>query len=151
MNCVPTCVKIKEMAEQIHIPERHPSYQKHQRQFWIQIFLPMIVAVLIVIAVAVLTWLATFGIAGDSARWAAISTIWLIIPVMFFGLLFLVIVTGLIYFLTQTMKAIPTYTIKAQQYSYRVSGIIKRISDGGVKPIFFVEEFLAKIKAFFGR
>lgn len=151
MNCVPTCVKIKEMTEQIQTPIQHPSYQKHQRQFWSQIFLPMILAALIVIAVAVLAGVATFGIEDDSLRWAAISTIWLVIPVMFFGLLFLVIVAGLIYLMTLSLKAIPPYTSKAQYYAYRVSGIVKRISDGAAKPVFFVEGILASIKAFFGR
>jgi uncharacterized membrane protein YkvI len=151
MICVPTCVKIKEMAEQIQAPERHPSYQKHQRQFWSQILLPMVLAALIVIAVAVLAGVATFGIEGDPPRWAAISTIWLVIPVMFFGLLFLAIIAGLIYLLTLSLKAIPPYTSKAQYYAYRVSGIGKRISDGATKPVFFVESILASVKAFFGR
>jgi hypothetical protein len=151
MNWVPTCVKIKEMAEQIQVPDRHTSYQKHQRQFWSQILLPIILAALTVILAAVLAGIATFGIDGDSPRWAAISTIWLVIPVMFFGLLFLAIVAGLIYLLTRSLKAIPPYTIKAQHYAYRVSGIVKRISDEVAKPVIFVEGILASIKAFFGR
>jgi len=139
------------MAEQIQIPERHPSYQKHQRQFWTQIILPMVLAALVVIAVAILTGVATFGADGDSPRWAAISTIWLVIPVMFFGLLFLAVVAGLIYLLAQTLKVLPPYTSKAQHYTYQVSGIIKRFSDGVAKPIFFIEGLFARIKAFFGR
>ncbi len=139
------------MAEQIQIPERRPSYQKHQRQFWTQIILPMILAALVVIAVATLAGVATFGADGDSPRWAAVSTIWLVIPVMFFGLLFLAVVAGLIYLLAQTLKVIPPYTSKAQYYTYQVSDIIKRISDGVAKPIIFIESVLARIKAFFGR
>jgi len=139
------------MAEKIQIPERHPSYQKHQRQFWTQIILPMILAALVVIAVAVLVGIATFGVNGDAPRWAAISTIWLVMPVMFFGLLFLAVVAGLIYLLARTLKVMPPYTSKAQYYTYQVSGIIKQVSDGMAKPIFFFESVLASIKAFFGR
>ena len=139
------------MAEQIQIPERRPSYQKHQRQFWTQIILPMILAALVVIAVAVLIGVATFGADGDSPRWAAVSTIWLVIPVMFFGLLFLAVVAGFIYLLAQTLKVLPPYSSKAQFYTYQVSGIIKRISDGAAKPTFFIEGLFARIKAFFGR
>jgi len=139
------------MAEQIQIPERHPSYQKHQRQLWTRIILPVILAAVVVIALAVLVGVAAFGVEGDSPRWAAISTIWLVIPVMFFGLLFLAVVAGLIYLLARTLKAMPPYTSKVQNYTYRVSGIIKRISDGAAKPVFLVESILASIKAFFGR
>ena len=79
------------------LPGNHLSYQNHRRQFWLQIFLPMILAILLIVALAILTGLATFGGGGDSARWAAISTIWLVIPVMFFGLLVFAILAGLVY------------------------------------------------------
>jgi hypothetical protein len=149
--CVPTCAKIYKMTEQIQIPDRHPSLQKHQRQFWLQIFLPMIVTVLIIIAVAVITGLATFGESGDSPRWAAISTIWLIIPVMFFGLLFLAILAGLVYLLARLLKIIPPYTAIAQHYTYRASDIAKRISDGAAKPVILLQSILASIQTFFRR
>ncbi len=139
------------MAEQIQHPERHPSYQKHRSQFWTQIFLPVMLTALVVIAVAVLVGAAAFGAKGDSQRWAEVSTIWLVIPLMFFGLLFLVILIGLIYLLARALKLIPPYTGNAQTALYRVSGRTKRISDGATRPVFFVEEILASIKAIFGR
>ena len=55
------------------LPGNHLSYENHRRQFWLQIFLPMILAILLIIALAILTGLATFGGGGDSARWVAIS------------------------------------------------------------------------------
>jgi len=112
---------------------------------------PVITTALVVIAVAILTGVAAFGAGGDLQRWAAVSTIWMVIPLMFFGLLFLTILIGLIYLLARTLKIIPSYTSKAQIYLYRVSGRTKRVSDGATKPVFFVEGVLASIKALFGR
>ena len=132
------------------IPGNHLSYQNHRRQFWLQIFLPMILAILLIIALAILTGLATFGGGGDSARWAAISTIWLVIPVMFFGLLVFVILAGLVYLLAQALGAIPPYTSKAQYYVKRGASEAKRFSDMATQPVLFLEGLKASLKAIFG-
>jgi len=132
-------------------PENHPSYKNHRRQFWLQIFLPMLIAVLLIIAVAVWTGIATFGQGGDSPRWAAISTIWLVIPVMFFSLLFLAILIGLIYLLAKALNAIPLYAIKGQYYVNRGADEAQRLSDMATKPVLFIEGIRASVKAFFGK
>lgn len=110
----------------------------------------MILAVLIIIAVAVITGIAALG-QGDSPRWAAISTIWLVIPVMFFGLLFLVLLAGLIYLLARTLNIIPPYTSKAQYYVNRGASEAKRFSDMAAKPVLFIEGIIASVKAIFGQ
>lgn len=133
------------------IPENHPSYKKHRREFWTQIFLPMTLVVLLITAVAVLTGIATFGEGGDSPRWAAISTIWLVIPVMIFGLFFFVILVGLIYLLARGLKGMPPYSSKAQYYVRRATSQVKRFSDMAAKPVLFLEGILASLKAILGR
>jgi FtsH-binding integral membrane protein len=129
----------------------HLSYQNHRRQFWWQVFLPMFLAVLIIVAVAVLVGMATFGENGDSPRWAAISTIWLVIPIMAFGLLFLAILLGFIYLLAQALKVTPPYTAKAQYYVNRGASEAKRFSDLATKPVLFIEGIKASLRAIFGR
>lgn len=133
------------------IPENHPSYKKHRHQFWIQIFLPMTLVILLITAVAVLTGIATFGEGGDSPRWAAISTIWLVIPVMIFGLIFFAILVGLIYLLARGLKGMPPYSSKAQYYVRRATSQVKRFSDMAAKPVLFLEGILASLKAILGR
>ena len=129
----------------------HPSYQNHRRQFWIQIFLPIILAVLFILVVAVITGIAAFGQNGDSPRWAAISTIWLVIPVMFFGLIFFALVAGLVYLLAQALKVIPPYSSKAQYYVDRGASEAQRFSDMATKPVLFLEGIKASLKAIFGQ
>ena len=133
------------------ILDNHFSYQNHRRQFWVQIFLPMILAVLLIIVIAVLTGIAAFGENGEAPRWAAISTIWLVIPVMIFGLLILAILVGLIYLLAQALKTSPPYTAKAQYYVNRATSETKRFSDMATKPVLFLEGIIASLKALFGR
>jgi len=133
------------------ISKNRPSYQNHRRQFWIQIFLPMILAVLFIIAVGVITGVATFGANGNSPVWAAISTIWLVIPVMFFGLVFLILVAGLVYLLARTLQVLPPYTSKAQYYVNRGASEAKRFSDMAAEPVLFLESIKASLKTIFGR
>ena len=141
-------VKISILKPQL--PGIHLSYQNHRRQFWLQIFLPIILAVLLIIALAVITGLAAFGGSGDSSRWAAISTIWLVIPVMIFGLLFLAILTGMVYLLARALQLIPPYTSKAHYYVNRGASESKRFSDLATEPVLLFEGVKASLKAIFG-
>jgi heme/copper-type cytochrome/quinol oxidase subunit 2 len=76
------------MKSKLLLSQDHPSYQLHRKQMWTQILLPILLTVLVFIAVIVLTSIATFRDNGDVGRWAAISTIWLVMPVMIVGLIF---------------------------------------------------------------
>lgn len=143
--------KINSMKENVQIPQEHYSYTAHRRQAWLQIFLPIILAVALIIVVAVVTSMVAFGGTGDSVRWAAVSTIWLLVPTMIFGLIFLAILSGLVYLLARTLQVLPTYTSNAQYYLNRVASQIKHFSDTSTRPVFFVEEVKARVKAIFGR
>lgn len=142
---------VKIMTMKPKLSGGHPTYQNHRRQFWLQIFLPMILVVLLIFALGAITGVATFGENSASPRWAAISTIWLVIPVMFFSLIFLVILAGLVYLLGRTLQVLPPYTSKAQYYVNRGASEIKRYSDKATEPVLFIEAIKASMKAFFGR
>jgi hypothetical protein len=131
-------------------PAEHPSVQQHRRQLWMQILLPLLVAVAIILAVATLTGIATFRENSDVGRWAAISTIWIIIPVMGAGLLVLVIFIGLIYGMARLLALIPAYTGYAQKIVWRIEGYIRRGTQQAVQPILALEGILATFKRLFG-
>jgi hypothetical protein len=126
----------------------HPSYQLHRKQLWTQILLPLLIAALIFIGVIVLTSLATFRSNGDVGRWAAISTIWLLLPVIAAGLILLVILIALIYLVTYVIPLIPPYTYQAQRFMYRVNGIVKHIADMARKPVLIFQELSRLIKQY---
>ena len=138
------------MKAQLPHPE-HYSYLKHRKQVVRQVILPVVISALLMIGLIVLICLATFNQGGDVGRWAAISTIWIVIPVMIAGLLVLAILGGLIYLMALALGALPKYTGMAQDYVYIARGYIIRGADMAVKPIIAVEGFVENIKAFFGR
>jgi len=130
---------------------KHYSYLVHRKQVVRQVILPVILAALVMIGMVVLISFATFNQGGDVGRWAAISTIWIVIPLMVAGLILLVLLAGLIYLLARALGALPYYTGIAQDYVYKARGIIMRGANMIVKPILAVDGFLENIRAFFGR
>jgi hypothetical protein len=129
----------------------HESYKRHRREFAWQIVFPVVLTSLLLIGLIVLINLATFNEGGDVARWAAISTIWIVIPIMLAMLIFLALLVVLVYYLGKLLNITPTYTGLAQDYVHKAAAYIKRGADMVVKPVLMLDGLGASIKAFFGR
>jgi len=129
----------------------HESYLRHRKQLTWQIVLPIALAAVLFVAVIVLVNIATFRANGDVARWAAISTIWIVVPIMIGMLLLLVLLGGLIYLLAKLLNITPRYTGLAQDYVYKAAARIKHILDAMVKQIIELQGVLASIREFFQR
>ena len=138
------------MKAVIHLPV-HESYKRHRKQLAWQIILPVVLAALLIVALIVLISFATFRDNGDVGRWAAISTVWIVIPVMVAGLIFLIILGGIVYLLKYLLNITPVYTGKAQDFVHKIAGYIKRFADATVKPVFFVDGIGASINRLVGR
>jgi len=149
---IPFHAKIDLMMNKVQLPKpEHLSYKKHRRQMMNQIILPVIVSALVVIALTVLVSLATFGMDGDVARWAAISTIWLVIPFILMGLIVLAILVSLIYLMARVLQIIPTYTGIAQGYAAKARWYITRSANMLIRPFLVIEAWSAKFRKFFGK
>ena len=131
-------------------PPEHPSYLKHRRELWTKILIPMLLAVAVIVAVATLTGIATFRDNGEVERWAAISTIWIVIPIMGAGLLLLLIFLGIIYGMARLLQLIPPYSGYTQRVVWRIEGYVKRGADMAVKPVLALEGITATLKRLTG-
>ena len=129
----------------------HESYLRHRKQWTWQIVLPVVLMSVLLIALIVLINIATFRDNGDVARWAAISTIWIVVPIMIGMLIFLILLVGLIYLLSKLLGITPRYTGLAQDYVHKAAGAIKRGLDAIVKQFIEIQGVLASIREFFGR
>jgi hypothetical protein len=134
----------------IHKPV-HESYQRHRKQLISQIILPVVISSILIVGLIVLVNVATFRDNGDVGRWAAISTIWIVIPMMVAGLIFLIILGGIVYLLKYLLNLTPIYTGQAQNFVYKIFGYIKRASDAAVKPVIYIDGVGASIERFLGR
>ncbi|NWG34754.1 MAG: hypothetical protein HXY42_09950 [Chloroflexi bacterium] len=129
----------------------HESYKNHRRQLAWQIILPIALSVILCLALIALIHIAAFRDGGDVARWAAVSTMWIVIPIMIGLLLVLVLLAGLVYLMARLLHVTPTYTGLAQDYVHKAAIYIKRGADAVVKPIFLMDGIGASIRALFGR
>lgn len=129
----------------------HESYKRHRRQLTIQIILPVVIAILLCIAMVVLVNIATFRENGDVARWAAISTIWIVAPIMVASLIFLLVLAGLVYLLGRLLNITPTYTGLAQDFVHKLMIRIRLAADALVRPVIFVDSIGASINRLLGR
>jgi hypothetical protein len=129
----------------------HESYKRHRRQLIGQIILPMVITGLSFVALIVLINVATFRENGDVARWAAISTIWTVIPIMIASLIFLAVLVGLVYLLKRLLNITPTYTGLAQNFVHKLAIRIRLAADALVKPVIFVDGIGASINRLLGR
>ncbi|MBI5352160.1 MAG: hypothetical protein HZB50_05940 [Chloroflexi bacterium] len=138
------------MKAQLPHPE-HYSYIRHRKQRTTQIILPVVVSAVLMVALIVLISFVTFNSNGDVGRWAAISTIWIIIPTLLAGLIVLAILIGLIYLMARALHYLPHYTGIAQDYVYIAQAYIMRAADKVIKPVLAVNSFIENIKAFIER
>lgn len=122
-------------------PDRE-SIVKHRREVLRQIYLPIILFGLLIFAVMILSAYATFAQDGDVARWAAISTIWLVIPQMVGALTFLALLLACIYGLYRLLQATPRYTGVAQDYVLWFSAEVKLWTDKLIKPVIALKSWL---------
>ena len=111
-----------------------------------QILLPMILAGLLFVAAAYLVIAGTFRGNGDVARWAAISTIWLTLPVMLGALVVLALFIGLAYLLARVAGFIPPYTLQAQLFTAKMVAAAHRAEQIGHRPTLIVGEIGTLLK-----
>ena len=131
-------------------PPVHESYKRYRKQLVTQIILPMVVTALLFVGMIVLISVATFRDGGDVGRWAAISTIWIAVPIMIAALIFIVLLTGLVYLLKRLLNITPTYTGRLQDFIHKIAVHIKHAADATVKPVFFIDGVGASIKRLLG-
>ena len=129
----------------------HESYKQHRKQLVSQIILPVVISALFIVGLIVLVNVATFRDNGDVGRWAAISTIWIVIPIMVAGLIFLIILGGIVYLLKYLLNIAPVYTGQAQDFVYKIAGYIRRLADAIVKPVIVIDGVGASINRLLGR
>lgn len=150
-------VKIHSMETNINKsdfePPVRPSFRRHQQQRFWQILTPVVLGGLITLGAAVLMVLAlTETVTGINLSQAAdTSLIWLILPVMMFGIVFTAILIGLIYAAAKALKILPHYTYLGQHYADLIATKIKFFAGKIAAPIITTDSIGAGVGAFFSR
>jgi len=140
----------KNMNDKIPQPV-HESYLKHRKDLTWKIIFPVVLSAVLCLVSVVLINVATFRDDGDVARWAAVSTIWIVTPIIIGMGILLVLLGGLVYLMARLLNVTPTYTGLVQDYVNKAVVYIKRAMEAIVKPVIELNGVLASITAFFER
>ena len=131
-----------------HDPSRQSSsFRRHQKQRFWQILAPIILGGLATLAVALLMVLTLTGTVsgGNLSKIAATSTIWLILPLLFFGVLLAVLLLGMIFLAARALNFLPPYTFLVQQYAALVEAKIKLWTIKATSPIITIKSIGASL------
>jgi hypothetical protein len=105
----------------------------------------MLVALAFVVA-SVILWRAAFRPTDEVGRSAAVSTIWLVIPLMVAGIVMLALLGSMIFLAWKVTSAIPRYSLKTQIFFDRVARGTRRLADMVQKPVLAVRGLGALLK-----
>ncbi|MEA4906104.1 MAG: hypothetical protein GYA17_21395 [Chloroflexi bacterium] len=115
-----------------------PNESKHASQVFWQVWTPLVLAIVAMIALAVFSVLASQGNFDVSLKWANISFVFLSIPVIGAGLISLALLAGIIYGVGRLAAWLPGFMETVQNIFILVQDRVHQAADTGARPILFV-------------
>jgi hypothetical protein len=122
--------------------------QEHRRQSIWQIWVPLSLGIGLVLALAALTIIGANHGSTAVTKWSHLSSVIMLIPVLFIGLIILALLSAAIYGIAKALKIIPTYSRLVQAYTQLISISIQVKSDQFLQPVFTVRGWLASLYRF---
>ena len=121
----------------------------HRKDTFWQIWLPLIVSVLLILALAVVIVVSTVrDTSGDfNTKWSSISLVYLSLPTLLLALIVLILLAGLIYLLVRLYQWIPGFSLRVTDFMNQVSYYARLVCDKSVSPIVFVRSKYAGLNA----
>lgn len=124
---------------------------RHRKQMLWQVWAPLIASIVIFLALAILSVVGAVQGSPQVERWGNLSAVWVIMPVLFSGLLLLVIVAGLAYGVHKLLQKMPEWLLKAQLFMLRLALTIRRAADQATTPVVAVNTFSARVSTLWGK
>ena len=128
----------------------HASFQLHRQQRFWQILAPIIVGS--VLALAVMAWvvLSAAGVSSgvNVSQGADTATIWILLPLMFTAVLFVIVLLGLMIGMARLLKVLPGYSRTAQFYVSHFAEQVGRAANKVTSPFITKERARAGAGAF---
>ncbi len=131
------------------LPKRNPvTHAVHKREVFWQIIFPLIIGGLIILALAVGSGLSSYNFDSQAAN---ISMMWLLLPALFFTLIFTILIAGLAYGLIRLIGILPPYAALVQNFFIMVNVKARQYSDMAVEPVLKTAGAWAMLRALLGK
>jgi hypothetical protein len=136
---------MRDKVSPVQLPLNASPVNDHRRQMLWQVWLPLAVAIIIVLALEILAIIGATRGSPQVDRWGAISAVIVILPVLVFGLVFMAIFGGMAYGLALLLKKVPGWMLKAQLFMIHLALVIRRAADSATKPVMAVSSFSSSV------
>jgi hypothetical protein len=83
---------------------------------------------------------------GTTARLSNVSQMWLVLPLLFFTLLTLAVLIGLVYLFTKLLGVLPGYMCIAQDFMALAAFRVKHLLDAAVEPVLKAKSLTASVR-----
>jgi predicted PurR-regulated permease PerM len=130
------------MNEPIVPPPPRESYLRHRKERRWQILAPVLVAATLGITLGIIIIYGAMQ-GGDTAIWAAIATILLVLPIMVVSFILLVVLSVFIYETHYVYKILPTYSAQAQDAVFNVTTQVNHYAEKSTEPILLLKSWLS--------
>lgn len=108
---------------------------QHRRQMRWQIWAPLIASIVVFFGLVILTIIGAVGGSSQVSRWANLSSVWVIAPVLLAGLIFLAIFVLCIYGMSKLLKRVPGWMVRLQMGIEQVALFARRAADAAAQPV----------------
>lgn len=130
------------------LPPNLDARSAHRRQAWLQIYLPVGAAMLIVVGLAVLICLSANG---QVSRWATVSIAFLGIPALLVGLASLALLILGVALLARILRSVAALLRWPQLFAQVIAQRVRAASDRAAAPLIAVGGFFAAWRALLNR
>jgi sulfite exporter TauE/SafE len=113
------------------VPVTTPELATFRRQVWLQVYLPLGLGIVAVVAVGLGLWLA--GV-GQASVWADIGLVYLIVTGMVLLLVFLAVVIALTLGVSWLILRLPEPAQRFQEIVTRIARLIRLVADRSAQP-----------------
>ncbi len=131
---------------QKHLERNPKTHAEHKREVFWQITVPLIIGLLLILAAVGAVVFFTVQPVTEVGRWASVSLIWLILPALFFALLILIVLAGLIYAISFLLRLVPHYTLVVQLFLEQAKSKVAQLLNLGIEPILRINAIWAAIR-----
>ncbi len=129
------------------LPERNAQvHEKHRHEVKIQIYLPVIIGLLVILAGVIAIIIYGFQAGSNLRRWADVSLIWVIVPVMFIGLVLMLVTVAALYGVTRVLGILPGYSKIVQGYFNQAGARVSQVTNVLVEPVVKARSSWAVVK-----
>lgn len=116
--------------------------------FW-QIIFPAVVGIILVLLICV--WIVVGVGAGNISRFAELSTVLLILPVLFFSLIILVTLGACVFLSVRMIRGLPSITCRILEFFDKIRDGARRFSEIIVQPVIQPAAYLKGFRSIFSK